>query len=122
MVLQLRRGDRDAVEEQAEINSLGGIRVERELPRHGEPVRVVMRDQLGGDAEGGLAIGEADFNVLVANSVTQNIHRAALVDLLSQPLNEPLPSKTFLTTVRLDELAPLWTLRQLDEGEEFNGV
>src|SRR5580704_2461883 len=69
MVLQLRCGDRDAIEEQTEVHSLGGLGVERELSRHGESVSVVMSNQLGRNPERGLAIREPDLDVLITDAV-----------------------------------------------------
>ena len=85
---------------------LVGVRVERELARDGQPVGVVVGDQLGRDAERGLAIREADLDVLVADAVTEDIDRAALVDLLRKPLDEPLARELLVAAVGLDELAP----------------
>ena len=122
MVLQLRRRDRDPVEEQAEVNRLGRIGIERQLAGHGQPVGVVVGNQLGRDSERGLAIRQADLDVLIAYPVPDHIDRPALIDLLGQPLEEPLPSMLFFAAVGLDELSPLRTLRQLDEREQLDGV
>ena len=54
VVLQLRRRDRDAVEEQAEVDRLGRVGIERELARDGQPVGVVVGDQLGATPNAGL--------------------------------------------------------------------
>ena len=90
MVLQLGRRDRDAVEEQAEVERLVRVRVERKLAGDGQAVGVVVGDQLGRDPERGLAVREADLDVLVADAVAEDIDRPALVDLLRQPLDELL--------------------------------
>ncbi len=122
VVLQLRRRDRNAVEEQAEVDRLVGVGVEGKLARDGQPVGVVVSDQLGRDAERGLAIREADLDVLVADAVAQDIDRPPLVDLLRQSLDELLAGKLFVAAVGLDQLRPLRSLRQLDEREELDGV
>ena len=90
MVLQLRRRDRDAVEEQAEVERLVRVGVERELARDGQAVGVVVGHQLRRDPERGLAVGEADLDVLIADAVAEDIDGAALVDLLREALDEPL--------------------------------
>ena len=122
VVLQLRRCDRDAVEEEAEIDRLVRIGIERELSCDGQPVGVVVGDQLRRDAECGLAIREADLDVLIADAVPDDVDGAALIDLLRQPLHESLARELFVAAVGLDELAPLRALRQLDERKEFDGV
>ena len=86
MVLQLRRRDRDPVQEQAQVDRLGRLGIERQLARDRQPVGVVMGDQLGRDPERWLAIRQADLDVLIADAVPQDIDRAALVDLLGESL------------------------------------
>ncbi len=122
VVLQLRGCDRDAVEEQAEVDRLVRLGIEGQLARDGQPVGVVVGDQLGRDTERGLAVREPDLDVLIADAVPQDIDRAALVDLLREPLDEPLTGELLVTAVGLDQLRPLRTLRLLDEREEFRGV
>ena len=67
--------------------------VERQLPRDRQPVGVVVGDQLRRDAEGRLAIGEADLDVLIADAVADDVDGPALVDLLRQPLDEPATAR-----------------------------
>ena len=99
-----------------------GLRVERQLARDGQPVGVVVGHQLGRDAERGLAIGQPDLDVLIADAVPQDIDGPALVDLLGEALDEPLPGERVVTAVSLDELLPLRPLGLFDEREQLRGV
>ena len=119
VVLQLRRRHRDAVEEEAEVDRLGGVGVERQLPRDGQAVGVVVLHQLRRDAERGLPVGQPDLNVLIAHTMPQHIDGPALVDLPGEALDETPPGERVVTAVRLDELLPLLPLRLFDECEQL---
>jgi len=82
VILELGRRDRDAVEEEAEVDGLCGFGVEGQLPGDRQPVGVVVGHQLRRHAEGRLAIREADLHVLIADPVPEDVDRPALVDLL----------------------------------------
>ena len=83
---------------------------------------VVVGDQLRGNTERGLPVGEPDLDVLIADPVPENIDRAALIDLLGEPLGEPLAGTVLVAAMGLDQLRPCRRLRGLDEREEFRCV
>ena len=122
VVLQLRRRDRDAVDEQAQVERLVRLGIERQLAGDRQPVRVVVRDQLRRDPERRLAIGEPDLDVLIADAVPQDVDRPALIDLLRQPLREPPARELLVAAVGLDQLLPLRRLGLFDEREQLRGV
>ncbi len=122
VVLELRRCDRDAVEEQAQVERLVRVGVEWQLARDRQAVGVVIGHQLRSDTECGLAVGELDLDVLIANAMPQDIDGPALVDLLGESVNEPLSGERVLTAVSRDQLFPLRPLCLFDEGEQLKGV
>jgi hypothetical protein len=79
-------------------------------------------DELRRDPEGRLSVRQPDLDILVADTVTQDVHRAPFVELLRQTLCEALPGNLLLTAVCLDKLAPCLSLGQLDEGEQLSQV
>ena len=89
-VLQLGRRNRDAVDEQAQVEGLGGSRVVWELARDREAVGEVSLGQLGRQAVGRLEEGQADLDAVVIDAVAQDIDRAALVDLLRESIGKLL--------------------------------
>ena len=119
MVLKLRRCDRDAVQEQAEVDRLVRVGIERELSRDRQPVCVIVSDQLRRNTECGFAVREANLDVLIADPVAYHVHGAALVDLLCEPLHKLSAPECLVAAVRLDQLLPVRTLCLLDERKEF---
>ena len=122
VVLQLRCCNRDAIEEQAQVKCLVRFRIEGQLTGDSQAVGVIVGDQLRRYAERWLPVGEPDLDILIANPVPENIDRAALIDLLSKPLSEPLARTILIATMGLHELVPVQGLGRLDEGEQLHRV
>jgi len=104
-VLQLGRGDGDAVDEEAQIDRLRGGRVERELARDGQAVGFVELGQFGREAVGRLEEREPDLDAVIVDAVAQNVHRATLVELLRQAIGELLAG-TVCAAVNGNEALP----------------
>ena len=89
-VLQLGRGDRDAVDEEAQVQGLGRRRVVWQLASDRQAVGEVSLRQLGRQAVRGLEERQADLDAVVVDAVAQDVDRASLVDLLGQSISELL--------------------------------
>ena len=93
----------------------------RELAGDGQAVGEVALGQLGRQAVGGLEEREADLDAVVVDAVAQDVDRAALVELLGEPVAELLEDPV-RPAVDLDETLPGRRLRLRDEGEQLGGV
>ena len=120
-VLQLRRGDRDAVDEEAQVQGLRRRRLVWELARDGEAVGEVSLGQFGREAVGRLEERQADLDAVVVDAMAQDIDRAALVDLLGQSIGELLVRAGFAAVDR-DEPLPSLGLRLGQESEQLGCV
>lgn len=81
-----------------------------------------MGHQLRGHSKGGLTVREPDLDVLIADTVPQDIDRPSLVELLGQPLDELLVGQLFVAAVGLDQFLQRRALRFFDEPQELYGV
>ena len=120
-VLQLRRRDRDAVDEQAQVEGLRGRGVVGELAGDRQAVGEVPLGQLGRQAVGGLEEREPDLDPVVVDAVAQDIHRAPLVELLGEAVAELLEDAV-RPVVDLEEALPGRRLGLRDEGEQLRRV
>ena len=120
-VLQLRGRDRDAIDEETDVERPVAGRVVRELARDGQTIRLVQGVELGGQTMGRLEVRESDLDAVVVQPVAQDIDRAALVELFGEPLGE-LGPRAFDPTVDGDETPPGRRLRLGEEGEQLGGV
>ena len=120
-VLQLRRRDRDAVDEEAQVEGLRGPGLVRELAGDRQAVGEVPLGQLGRQAVGGLEEREADLDAVVVDAVAEDIDRAALVELLGEAVAELLEDAV-RAAVDLEEALPGRRLGLRDEGEQLGGV
>ena len=83
-----KRGDGDAVHEEAEIEGVRSLPV-RQLPDEREPVRLVARQKLRCQPVGGLEVGQSKRDTLINDSVPEHVKRSSVVDLSGHPLEEP---------------------------------
>ena len=120
-VLQLRRRDRDAVDEEAEVEGLRGPGLVRELAGDGQAVGEVSLGQLGRQAVGGLEERQPDLDAVVVDAVTEDIDGTALVELLGEAVTE-LPEDPVRPVVDLEEALPGRWLGLLDEGQQLGRV
>ena len=124
VVLDLGGGDRDAVEEQPEVDGLRRRRVVRQLAGDRQPVRLVLGLEGGIQPGRGPEVGEADLGLLVAgvhDPVPQHVDRPPAVQLLRQA-NGERPLRLIGRRVRPAHLLPLLRLRRPDEGEQLRRV
>ena len=87
-VLQLGCRDRDAVDEEAQVEGLRCRRIVRELSRDRQAVGEVALGQFRREAVGGLEVRQADLDAVIVDAVAQDVDRAALVNLLGQSIGE----------------------------------
>ena len=120
-VLELGRRDRDPVEEEREVERLGRGRLVRELAGDRQAVRLVERGELGREAVRGLEEREADLDAVVVDPVAEDVDRAALVELLREPVGE-LGLRAVDAAVDLDQALPGLGLGLGEEGEQLGGV
>ena len=120
-VLQLRRRDRDAVDEQAQVERLRRPGLVGELAGDGQAVGEIPLGQLGRQAVGGLEEREPDLDPVVVDAVTQDIDRAPLVELLGEAVAELLEDAV-RPVVDLEEALPGRRLGLRDEGEQLRRV
>ena len=122
-VLQLDRGDGQAVDEQREVDRL--LRVAGavvQLPGDGEDVGVVVVQRVGGEGVAGAEVGQLDLHTPVLDALPQHVEHAARVDLGRQALGElPLRGR-LVAAVQVDELVPALLLGGADEGQQLAGV
>ena len=120
-VLQFRRGDRDAVHEQAQVERLRGPGLVRELAGDGQAVGEVLGGQLGRQAVGGLEEREADLDPVVVDTMAEDVHRAPLVELSGEAVAELLEDAV-RPVVNFEEALPGYRLGLGDEGEQLRRV
>ena len=105
VILQLCGCNRDAIEEQAQVDRLIRLRIKGQLAGDGQTVGVIVGNQFRSNAERWLPVREPDLDVLIADPVPDNVDGTALIDLLGEPLGEPLPSTVLVPAMSLDKLA-----------------
>ena len=118
-VLQLEGGDRQAVDEQAQVErALRLVAAVAELARDAEAVGRVALGGLG-VARRRRAVEEVDVVRAVLDPVAQHVDDAALADLALQPREELAPRRAVLAEVeRLGDVR----LRLAQEGRELREV
>src|SRR6266511_1554300 len=117
-ILQLRRRDRDPVEEQREVDRLRLVGRVRELADERETVRLVARDKLRSERVCRLEVREPELDAEVLDAVAEDVDRAALVELAREPREEVRPRR-LLAAVASRKLAPLVRLRRLHERQQL---
>jgi hypothetical protein len=123
-VLHLGGGDRQAVDEQGEVDGPGGGGIEPELAGDGEPVGVVPLHQGRGQPVRRPEVREVDGDAVVDHAVPQHIDRATLVELLDQPVREPPLRRARIVGIAepRPQPVPLLALGGADELEQHRGV
>ena len=104
-----------------EVERLRRPGVVRELAGDGQAVGEVPLGQLGRQAVGRLEEREPDLDPVVVDAVAEDIHRAALVELLGEAVAELLEDAV-RPAVDLEEALPGRRLRLRDEGEQLRRV
>jgi hypothetical protein len=124
-VLQLGGGERDAVEEEGEVEAVALVCLLRrvlQLPDDSEAVRpVVVQDRLGGD-EGRLEVREPDPHAVVLHPLPEHIQHAIGRDRLIHAFGEPGLSGVGIPAIEVDQLVPVVGLSLADELEELGGI
>ena len=124
VVLDLGGGDRDAVEEQPDVDGLRRRRVVRQLAGDRQPVGRVLGLVVGVEPGRRAEVGEADLGLLVAgvhDPVPQHVDRPPAVQLLRESSSER-PLRLVGRRVRPAHLLPLLRLRRPDEREQLRRV
>ncbi len=124
VVLDLGGGDRDAVQEQPDVDGPGRRRVVRQLAGDRQPVRLVFGFEVGVEPGCRPEVGEADLGLLVAgvhDAVPQHVDRPPAVELLRKTHSER-PLRLVGRRVRPAHLLPLLRLRRPDEREQLRRV
>ena len=111
-VLELGGEDRDAVQEQHQVEALLVLRAVADLAHDGEQVRRVQPPRLLVEPARGTEVGEPELAARVLDAVAQHVERAAPLDLGGEALQELLLHRR---AVVLLELLPLLRLRGEDE-------
>ena len=111
-VLELGGEDRDAVQEQHEVEALLVLRAVAELAHRGEEVRCMEPPGLLVEAARGAEVREPELAARVLDAVAQHVERAAPLDLGGEALQELLSHRR---AVVLLELLPFLGLRGEDE-------
>ena len=120
-VLQLRRRDRQPVDEEGEIQSFIRTGLVRQLPGNGKPVCLVAGDEIRRQAVGGLEEGEPDRDAQIHDPVPQHVYRPPAIQLFYEPVRELSP-RLRLPAVQLREPPPRFALRLLDKSEKLREV
>ena len=120
-VLQLRRGDGEAVDEEREVQGLVSAGLVGQLPGDGEPVGLVAPDELRRQPVRGLEEGEPQRNAEVHDPVPQHVHRTPRIQLLHEPVCELFPRFRF-PAVQFREPVPRLRLRLFDKREELREI
>ena len=115
LVLQLGGDDRDAVEEQHEVQLVVVVRVVAELPHDGQAVRFVELPHLGVEVVARLKVREPDLLPGELEAVAQHRQRPARVHGLAKRLEE---HDFELRLVDLRELVPRLRLGGLHERDD----
>src|SRR5207244_10308520 len=109
------------VDEEAKVERLRGSGIVWELPSDGKAVREVALRKFGRQSVGRLEERQPDFDAVVVDAVAEDVHRAAIVELLREPVGE-LMAGPIDPAVNGDESLPGLRLGFSDEGEELGGV
>ena len=118
-VLQLKGGDGQAVDEQAQVQGkLGLILAVAELPRHAEPVLSVLDPGLLVPRRG-RAVHEVDLVRPVFDSLAEHVDGPAFRDLSLQPGQELAPRRTVLVQIQRSRRLGLGGV---EEGGELGQV
>jgi hypothetical protein len=93
-VLEFGGGDGDAVDREKEVEGLVRLWFVGDLSGDGECVGAVPLLEFRCEAVRRPEVGDFDsFDVLVVESVTEDVNRAAGIDLLRSPLDEVVASR-----------------------------
>ncbi len=103
-ILELGGEDRDAVEEQHEVETVLVLLAVMKLANHGEEIRRVQASRLLVEPARGTEVGEVELAARVLEAVAQHVKRAAPLDLIGKTLQELLFDHR---AVVLRELLPL---------------
>ena len=116
--LELCRRNRQAVDEQDEVDALFVVERVVQLPDDSQTVLLVELDQLRILVVRRLEFAQAELRIHVLEAVPQQVQRALGVQLLCHPLDE---HRLRLAVVPLLELGPFVGLGLLNVGEEVLG-
>jgi hypothetical protein len=117
--LQLRRDDRQPVDEQHQVETIVVLPAVVNLPHHAQDVGLVQAGVFFVERGFGVEIGEVEVAAEVVHALPQDIQGAALFDLVGQTLQEPFLG--LLAVLEL-ELFPGFCLGGVEELEERVGV
>ena len=115
-VLELERGERDAVEAQGDVEGVLGTRGVAELPREAEPVRGVARLELGVQLVRRPEVGDLKRPPVALEAVPEGRQRAVRVHPLAEVAEDLIPG---LLAVQRFESRPLLRLGLLDERQDL---
>ena len=122
-VLQLDGRDREAVDEQREVDRLLGVAgAVVQLAGDGQDVGVVVVQRVGGEGVAGAEVGEVDRDTPVLDALPEHVEHAAGVDLRGEPLGKLPLGGGLVAAVQLDELVPALLLGPADEPHQLAGV
>ncbi len=122
LVLQLRGGGREAVDEQDEVERvLRAPGVVVDLAHDREPVGLVQGEARPIGLQVGTEVAQAKGDALLGDPVADQVDRPALGELRGDALEESLPCSGLPTGV-LGQLVPRLALRVAHEGDEVVGV
>ena len=122
-ILQLRRGHRDAVHHQHEVERITGMfQAVMELADDGEAIGGVPGLQVGVQTGARAEVRQPDRDAEVLDAVPQHVDHASAVDLGDEPVLELLLGDVRIAAVQREELVPVVDLRCADEGEQLRPV
>ena len=121
-VLQLGRGHRDAVDEQAQVDGLGRTGLVRKLAGHGQPVLAVALQERRREAGRRPKERQPDGHAQVDDPVADHVDRAAGIQLLGQPVGKAPLRLVRVAAVEGEQPVPLLDLRGPDEREQLRRV
>jgi len=122
LVLELGGSGGDAVDQQGQVDGLGGGGLVGQLAGDTDPVGLVELLQLGGEPVGRLEEGQADGHAEVDDPMAQHVDGPPVVDLGGQPLGKPPLGSVGVVGVAGQQRLPLLNLGGPDEGEQLRCV
>ena len=114
-VLEFRRKDGDAVQEEPEIDALVALLAEVELAHHREEVGRVQSLELLVETACGPEVSEPEFAPRVLDAVPQHVERTPAGDLAREPAEE---ARLHVGAVVLFQLGPLLWLSGQEEVDD----
>jgi hypothetical protein len=88
VVLQLRCGHRDAVDEKGNVERFARTVLVGELPGHGDPIALITLNQLRGEVVRGLEERDPQLYAEVHDTMTEHFQGAAVIEVLSEATNK----------------------------------